>query len=62
LHSSTAPTPSPLAPPTAVRRYSQFLARHLDNGNLQPEILSPWLDKVLSLADFQNFTDWQALK
>ncbi|KLT72838.1 glutamine-synthetase adenylyltransferase [Neisseria arctica] len=46
----------------SARRYSQYLARHLDNGNLQPEILSPWLDKVLSLEDFQNFTDWQALK
>lgn len=45
-----------------ARRYSQYLARHLDNGNLKPEILEPMLGKVLTDEDFQNFADWTTLK
>ncbi len=43
-------------------RYSHYLARHIDNGNLKPEILEPMLAKVLQNEDFQAFTDWDALR
>ncbi|MDO5638691.1 MAG: bifunctional [glutamate--ammonia ligase]-adenylyl-L-tyrosine phosphorylase/[glutamate--ammonia-ligase] adenylyltransferase [Neisseria sp.] len=45
-----------------ARRYSQYLARHLDNGNLKPEILAPMLDKALTREDFQRFADWTQLQ
>ncbi|OSI07286.1 bifunctional glutamine-synthetase adenylyltransferase/deadenyltransferase [Neisseria animaloris] len=41
-----------------ARRHSQYLARHLDNGNLNPNILNPMLEKVLETADFAAFADW----
>ncbi|VEJ22062.1 bifunctional [glutamate--ammonia ligase]-adenylyl-L-tyrosine phosphorylase/[glutamate--ammonia-ligase] adenylyltransferase [Neisseria animaloris] len=41
-----------------ARRHSQYLARHLDNGNLQPDILNPMLEKTLDSEDFQAFADW----
>ncbi len=45
-----------------ARRHSHYLARHLDNGNLKPEILHPMLDKVLGNADFQAFADWEKIR
>ncbi len=45
-----------------ARRHSHYLARHLDNGNLKPEILHPMLDKVLGTADFQAFADWEKIR
>ncbi|MCP1771419.1 glutamate-ammonia-ligase adenylyltransferase [Neisseria perflava] len=45
-----------------ARRYSRYLARHLDNGNLKPEIFLPMLEKVLTTEDFQTFADWEQLK
>ncbi|MCS4532843.1 bifunctional [glutamate--ammonia ligase]-adenylyl-L-tyrosine phosphorylase/[glutamate--ammonia-ligase] adenylyltransferase [Neisseria montereyensis] len=43
-------------------RHSLFLARHLDNGKLKPEILNPMLEKALSETDFENFADWAAIQ
>ena len=45
-----------------ARRYSHYLDRHLNNGNLKPEILVPLLAKVLTPEDFQNFADWEKLR
>ncbi|WP_107879755.1 bifunctional [glutamate--ammonia ligase]-adenylyl-L-tyrosine phosphorylase/[glutamate--ammonia-ligase] adenylyltransferase [Neisseria animaloris] len=45
-----------------ARRHSQYLARHLDNGNLNPNILNPMLEKVLETADFAAFADWQHIQ
>ncbi len=45
-----------------ARHHSHYLARHLDNGNLKTEILAPMLDKVLELADFEQFADWATLQ
>ncbi|QEY24942.1 bifunctional [glutamate--ammonia ligase]-adenylyl-L-tyrosine phosphorylase/[glutamate--ammonia-ligase] adenylyltransferase [Neisseria animalis] len=45
-----------------ARRYSQYLARHLDNGNLKPEIFLPMLEKELTLDDFQAFADWEKIR
>ncbi len=44
-----------------ARLYSHYLARHLDNGNLKPEILNPLLERPLTEADFTAFADWQGL-
>ncbi|MDO4997017.1 MAG: bifunctional [glutamate--ammonia ligase]-adenylyl-L-tyrosine phosphorylase/[glutamate--ammonia-ligase] adenylyltransferase [Neisseria sp.] len=44
-----------------AKRYSPFLARHLDNGTLQTASLLTMLENALSEADFQAFADWQAL-
>ncbi|MDO1510861.1 MULTISPECIES: bifunctional [glutamate--ammonia ligase]-adenylyl-L-tyrosine phosphorylase/[glutamate--ammonia-ligase] adenylyltransferase [unclassified Neisseria] len=41
-----------------ARHHSQYLSRHLDNGNLQPDILNPMLEKTLGSEDFQAFADW----
>ena len=47
---------------TYARRFSHYLARHLDNGNLQPNILNPMLKKVLNTEDFQQFANWQQMQ
>ncbi|WP_373741144.1 bifunctional [glutamate--ammonia ligase]-adenylyl-L-tyrosine phosphorylase/[glutamate--ammonia-ligase] adenylyltransferase [Neisseria sp.] len=44
-----------------ARRHSLYLARHLDNGNLKPEIFRPMLEKKLETADFQAFADWETI-
>ncbi|MGF6146988.1 Glutamate-ammonia-ligase adenylyltransferase [Kingella potus] len=41
-----------------ARRFSPFLARLLDGGGLDTDILQPMLDKVLHETDFQNFAGW----
>ncbi|WP_156956470.1 bifunctional [glutamate--ammonia ligase]-adenylyl-L-tyrosine phosphorylase/[glutamate--ammonia-ligase] adenylyltransferase [Stenoxybacter acetivorans] len=45
----------------AARPFSLYLCRHLDNGNLKPEILYPLLERAFTPDDFAAFTDWQAL-
>ena len=45
-----------------ARRHSPYLARHLDNGNLNPNMLNPMLEKVLETADFAAFADWQHIQ
>ncbi|MDO4640448.1 MAG: bifunctional [glutamate--ammonia ligase]-adenylyl-L-tyrosine phosphorylase/[glutamate--ammonia-ligase] adenylyltransferase [Neisseria sp.] len=45
-----------------ARLHSQYLARHLDNGNLNPTVLEPLLSRALTDADFQQFADWQKLQ
>ncbi|MFS6937950.1 bifunctional [glutamate--ammonia ligase]-adenylyl-L-tyrosine phosphorylase/[glutamate--ammonia-ligase] adenylyltransferase [Neisseria animaloris] len=45
-----------------ARRHSQYLSRHLGNGNLNPNILNPMLEKVLETADFAAFADWQHIQ
>ncbi|HFC8543971.1 TPA: bifunctional [glutamate--ammonia ligase]-adenylyl-L-tyrosine phosphorylase/[glutamate--ammonia-ligase] adenylyltransferase, partial [Neisseria weaveri] len=45
-----------------ARRHSQYLSRHLDNGNLDTAILLPMADKVLDTGDFQKFADWESLQ
>ncbi|WP_197272091.1 bifunctional [glutamate--ammonia ligase]-adenylyl-L-tyrosine phosphorylase/[glutamate--ammonia-ligase] adenylyltransferase [Neisseria sp. 83E34] len=45
-----------------ARCYSQYLSRHLDNGNLKPEILNPLLSRPLDAADFYAFADWEQLQ
>ncbi|STZ76820.1 bifunctional [glutamate--ammonia ligase]-adenylyl-L-tyrosine phosphorylase/[glutamate--ammonia-ligase] adenylyltransferase [Bergeriella denitrificans] len=44
-----------------ARRHSHYLARHLDSGNLQPEVFLPMLEKTLAEADFQAFADWSGI-
>ncbi|ASK27415.1 bifunctional [glutamate--ammonia ligase]-adenylyl-L-tyrosine phosphorylase/[glutamate--ammonia-ligase] adenylyltransferase [Neisseria chenwenguii] len=46
----------------AARPYSLFLARNLDSGRLEDEILLPMLGKVLNLEDFQTFADWAKIR
>ena len=38
-----------------ARLYSHYLARHLDNGNLKPEILNPLLERPPTEADFTDY-------
>ena len=45
-----------------ARRHSLYLARHLDNGNLQPDRFLPMLEKALTMKDFQAFADWDTLR
>ena len=45
-----------------ARPYSHYLAHHLDNGNLNPDILNPLLERPLTEADFTAFADWQHLQ
>ncbi len=45
-----------------ARRFSHYLSRHLDNGNLQADILNPLLERPLEVADFEGFADWAALR
>lgn len=47
--------------PESARRYSLYLSRHLDNGNLDPAVLSPLLARPLEDTDFQHFADWASL-
>lgn len=47
---------------TTASRYSHYLARHLENGNIKPEILLPWLERPLTMADFEQFADWAAFQ
>lgn len=42
--------------------YSAYLCRHLDNGNLKPDILYPLLSRPLQESDFSDFADWQAIQ
>lgn len=44
---------------TTASRYSHYLARHLENGNLKTDILLPWLERPLTTDDFQQFADWE---
>lgn len=41
-----------------ARNYSPYLARQLDNGLLDSERLSVWLERSLNYEDFVTFSDW----
>ncbi|MDO5059771.1 MAG: bifunctional [glutamate--ammonia ligase]-adenylyl-L-tyrosine phosphorylase/[glutamate--ammonia-ligase] adenylyltransferase, partial [Neisseria sp.] len=43
-------------------RYSHFLARHWQNGNLAPERFLPLLERPLTEQDFCLFADWAAIR
>lgn len=45
----------------AARRYSLWLCRQLDSGKLDAARLAAWLERPLTVADFQKFADWAAL-
>lgn len=47
---------------STARPYSRYLSRHLDNGNLAPNILHTMLAKPLCEQDLQHFADWARLQ
>lgn len=63
------PTPHLTTPKSPImnildtaRRYSNFLARNLDSGRLNPTIFQPMLNKVLTTDDFRAFADWDTIR
>ena len=44
-----------------ARRFSLFLARNLDSGRLNADILRAMTDKVLTEQDFHGFADWPGI-
>ncbi len=45
-----------------ARPYSHYLSRHLDNGNLQTDVLYPLLAAPLADSFFHGFADWAQLQ
>ena len=46
----------------AARPYSLWLSRQLDHSRLEAQLLTPWLTRELTPADFAGFAPWAALQ